>query len=149
MDGKVPLQFALAAVIEAFRINPDKYNILILYNMPSSSSSSLTPIPTQQSLLFHIEGYKDIIIEIADKLYNMLIKELISRISISIIDIKTSYANHHHHHHYLTEREEHNFTNQWKSIRLYLRSFITTKEVLHYIFIHTINNIHSKIIKKG
>jgi hypothetical protein len=56
MDGKVPLQFALAAVIEAFRINPDKYNILILYNMPSSSSSSsLTPIPTQQSLLFHIK----------------------------------------------------------------------------------------------
>jgi hypothetical protein len=91
MNGKVLLQFALAAVIEAFRINPDKYNILILYNMPSSSSSSLTPIPTQQSLPFHIEGYKGMIIEIADKLYNMLIKELVSRISISTIDTKTSY----------------------------------------------------------
>ena len=29
MDGKVPLQFALASIIEAIRRNPSKYNNLL------------------------------------------------------------------------------------------------------------------------
>jgi hypothetical protein len=93
-DSKVLLQFALAAVIEAIRRNPGKYNNILLYNMPSSSSScsssSLIPLPTQQSLPFHIESYKNMIIEISEKLYNILVKELLSRTVISIVDIKTS-----------------------------------------------------------
>jgi hypothetical protein len=94
-DGKVLLQFALASIIEAFRRNPDKYNNVLLYNMPSSSSSSyslssLIPISTRQSLPFHIESYKNMIIEISEKLYNILVKELLSRTVISIVDIKTS-----------------------------------------------------------
>jgi hypothetical protein len=86
------LQFALASVIEAIRRNPDKCNNILLYNMPSSScsSSSLIPIPTQESLPFHIESYKNMIIEISEKLYNILVKELLSRTIISIVDIKTS-----------------------------------------------------------
>jgi hypothetical protein len=44
--GKVLLQFALASVIEALRINPDKYNNPLV----SNTSSSPTTIHTQQSL---------------------------------------------------------------------------------------------------
>jgi hypothetical protein len=55
-EGKVFIQFPLASVIGSQKRNPDKYNNLLAYYMPSSST-------TQQSLLFHIDGYNDMILD--------------------------------------------------------------------------------------
>jgi hypothetical protein len=55
-DSKVFIQFPLASVIGSQKRNPDKYNNLLAYYMPSSST-------TQQSLLFHIDGYNDMILD--------------------------------------------------------------------------------------
>jgi hypothetical protein len=77
MDGKVPLQFALASIIEAIRRNPNKYNNRLLAH---NISSSTTKIPTQESLPLHNEDYKTMILEESDKLYNTLLKELVSTI---------------------------------------------------------------------
>jgi S-adenosylmethionine synthetase len=76
MDGKVLLQFALASIIEAIRRNPDKYNNLPAHNISSSS----TKIPTQEPLPLHNEDYKTMILEESHKLYNTLLKELVSTI---------------------------------------------------------------------
>ena len=69
IDSKVLLQFALASVIEAIRRNTGKYNNL-LFNDTSASSTSTPP---QGSLLSHIEGDRDIILEEANKLYDSLL----------------------------------------------------------------------------
>ena len=76
-DGKVLLQFALASVIEAVRINPDKYNNLLVNNTSSST-------PAQHLLLSHIEYYKDIILDEANRLYDMLLKYLTNSIMDNI-----------------------------------------------------------------
>jgi hypothetical protein len=73
-DGKVLLQVALASVIESIRRNPDKYNDLLVGN------ASLSSTPAQYSLLSHIEGCKDTILEAADKLYDILLKHFTSTI---------------------------------------------------------------------
>jgi hypothetical protein len=75
-DGKVILQFALASVIEAIRRNPDKYNRLLAHNISSSS----TKIPAQEPLPLHNEDYKTMILEESHKLYNSLLKQLVSTI---------------------------------------------------------------------
>ena len=54
-DGKVFVQFHLASVIGSLKRSPNKYNNLVAYYMPSSST-------TQQSLLLHIDGYNDMIL---------------------------------------------------------------------------------------
>jgi hypothetical protein len=41
-DGKVLLQFILAAVIEAIRRNPNKYNNLLIYNSSSPSTAIIS-----------------------------------------------------------------------------------------------------------
>ena len=75
-DGKVLLQFALASIIETLRRNPDKYNNLLIC---TSSSSSTAIISTQQSSSPHYdEEYNAMILEVADKLYNTLLKQLVS-----------------------------------------------------------------------
>jgi hypothetical protein len=71
-DSKVLLQFALASVIEAIRRNPEKYNNLLVSNTSLSSTST----PTQDSLLSHIEGYKEIILDESNRLYDKLVKYL-------------------------------------------------------------------------
>ena len=79
-DGKVILPFALASVIEAVRSNPDKYNNLLVRN---SSSSSTAIISAQQSLSQpqdYDEEYNAMILEVADKLYSTLLKQLVSTI---------------------------------------------------------------------
>jgi transposase len=68
-DGKVLLQFALASVIEAIRINPDKYNNLLVSNISESSTST----PAQGSILSHIEDYRYIILEETNRLYDSLL----------------------------------------------------------------------------
>jgi hypothetical protein len=77
-DGKVLLQFALASVIEAIRRNPDKYNSLIFND--TSASSTLTSKPPQGSILSHIEEYRDMIVEEANRLYDSLLHHLTNSI---------------------------------------------------------------------
>jgi gas vesicle protein len=77
-DGKVLLQFAIASVIEAIRRNPDKYNNLLVSNTSSSSTST----PAQDLPLSHIEDYRDMILEEANRLYDELLKHFTN----SIID---------------------------------------------------------------
>ena len=73
-NGKLLLQFAVASVIEAIRRNPDKYNNLLV----SNTSSTLTP--AQDLLLSHIEDYRDILLDEANRLYDMLLKHLTNTI---------------------------------------------------------------------
>jgi hypothetical protein len=81
-DSKVLLQFALAAVVEALRTNPDKYNNLLAFDRSSSS----TTISTQQSPpSWHIEDYKDILLEEANRLYVRLLKHFTQSIWIMLL----------------------------------------------------------------
>jgi DNA-binding CsgD family transcriptional regulator len=80
-DGKVILQFALASVIEAIRRNPDKYNNFLIYNS-SSSSTAITSAQQSLSPPQYDEKYNALILEVADKLYNTLLKHMV----ISIMD---------------------------------------------------------------
>jgi hypothetical protein len=75
-DGKVLLHFAIASVIEALRRNPDKYNNLLVYNMPSAIIS----MQQSSSSPHYDEEYNAMILEVADKLYNALVKQLVSTI---------------------------------------------------------------------
>jgi len=79
-DSKVFLQFALASVIEAVRRNPDKYNDLLVCNTPSSSTAITSA--QQSSPPQYDEKYNALILEVADKLYNTLLKHMV----ISIMD---------------------------------------------------------------
>ena len=65
---------SLLSTIEAMRRNPDKCNNLIV----SNTSSTLTP--AQNLLLSHIEDYMDIILDEANRLYDMLLKHLTNTI---------------------------------------------------------------------
>jgi hypothetical protein len=77
-DGKVLLQFALASVIEALRRNPDKYNNLLVCNL--SSSSAIISTKQSSSPPHYDEECNAMILEVADKLYNTLLKQLVSTI---------------------------------------------------------------------
>ena len=79
-DGKVLLQFALAAVIEAFRRNPDNNNNLLINNTLESPIS----IPTQGWLVSHIEDYKNMISEEANRLYDTVQNHLTNSIMDNI-----------------------------------------------------------------
>ncbi|HKG42514.1 MAG TPA: hypothetical protein VKA98_10280, partial [Nitrososphaeraceae archaeon] len=76
IDNKQILQFSLASVIEAIRRNPDKYNNLLVSNTAASSTST----PAQGSLLSNIEGYRDMILEEANGLYDSLLHHLTNSI---------------------------------------------------------------------
>lgn len=78
-DGKVLLQFALTSVIESIRRNSGKYNNLLVHNISSS-----TAVPAQQSPLWHIEGYKNMILDEANRLYDRLLKFLTNSIMDNI-----------------------------------------------------------------
>jgi hypothetical protein len=87
-DGKVLLQFALAAIVEAFRRNPGKYN----NNLLAYNTSSSPPSPIQEPQPLHNEDYKTMILEESYKLYNELTKELVNRIKSSVNPLKTSLS---------------------------------------------------------
>ena len=86
-DGKVLLQFVIAAIIEVLRRNSDRYNDLLAHNMSSS-----TAVPTQETLPLHNEDYKIMILEESNKLYNELIKELVNKIMSDLNPPKTSLS---------------------------------------------------------
>ena len=67
-DGKVLLQFDLASVIESIRINPDKYNNLLGYDLQSSGP------------LLYIEDYKDTILDEDKRLYDKLLNHFTNSI---------------------------------------------------------------------
>ncbi|HYX54595.1 MAG TPA: hypothetical protein VE818_00415 [Nitrososphaeraceae archaeon] len=78
-DGKTLLQFAVASVIEAVRRNPDKYNN-VLVNNTSLSSTSTPAQDSLLSLLSHIEDYRDMILEEANRLYDNLLRHFTNSI---------------------------------------------------------------------
>ena len=67
------LQERIATVIEAIRQNSDKYNNLVV----SNTSSSAIP---QQSPLLHIEGYKNMLLDTANRLYYKIVKHFTNSI---------------------------------------------------------------------
>jgi hypothetical protein len=83
-DGKVLLQFALAIIIEVLGRNPDKYNNLLVNNISSSS------IVRQDSLLSHIEEYKNIILEEANRLYDSLLHHFTNSIMDNVVGASSS-----------------------------------------------------------
>ena len=84
-DGKALLQFALTSVIEALRTNPGKYNNLLVCNISSLSTSA----PTQDSLLSHIEAYKDLILDEAKRLYYGLVKHFTNNIMDNTVSVSS------------------------------------------------------------
>jgi hypothetical protein len=73
VDDKKLLQLAITSIIESLRRYPNTYKHPLFYDISSSSSSSTT-IPIQQSLPLHIEDYKNIILNEANRLYDYLMK---------------------------------------------------------------------------
>ena len=71
VDDKKLLQLAITSIIESLRRSPNTYKHLLFYDIPSSSSTTL---PIQQSLPLHIEDYKNIILNEANRLYDSLMK---------------------------------------------------------------------------
>jgi chromosome segregation ATPase len=84
-DGKVLLQFALASVIEAIRINPDKYNNLLF-----SDTSSSTAMPAQQSSLLHVKDYMEKVLEKANRLYDTVQNHLTNSIMDNAAGVSSS-----------------------------------------------------------
>ena len=78
-DSKLLLQFALALVIEALRRNPDKYNNLLVCNA-FSWSTAIISVQQASSQLHYNEDYNAIILDVADKLYSTLLKQLVDTI---------------------------------------------------------------------
>ena len=85
-DGKVLLQFALASIIEAIRRNPGKFNNLLVRNTSALSIST----PGQDSLPSHIEGYKNMILDEANKLNDKLLKHFTNSIMDNAVKLKSS-----------------------------------------------------------
>jgi chromosome segregation ATPase len=84
-DGKVLLQFTLASVIEAIRINPDKYNNLLF-----SDKSSSTAMPAQQSSVLHVKDYMEKVLEEANRLYDTVQNHLTNSIMDNAAELKSS-----------------------------------------------------------
>jgi CRISPR/Cas system-associated exonuclease Cas4 (RecB family) len=68
IDGKVLLQFALASIIEAIKRNP----------------------ANQSPLLLHIEDYKEMILDVANRLYDRLVKYFTNSIMDNTAELKSS-----------------------------------------------------------
>jgi len=73
-DGKALLQFAVASVFKSIRRNPEEYNNLLGYDLPSSGS------------LLYIEGYKDMILDESKELYDKLLKHFTDSIMDNTVD---------------------------------------------------------------
>jgi len=86
-DSKVLLQLGLASAIEAIRRNPGKYNDPLVSN-PSLSSS--IDIPVKQSLSMHVQGYRDMILEEAKRLYDSLLHHFTNSIMDNTVDASSS-----------------------------------------------------------
>ena len=84
-DGEVLLQFALAAVIETVRGNPNKYNNLLVNN----ASASPTSTPLQDLILSHIEDYKDTILDESKRLYDRLVKQFANNIMNNAVGVSS------------------------------------------------------------
>jgi hypothetical protein len=92
-DKKTFLKLAIISVIESMRNNPERYSALVYHN--NYNQNSLSPISkdnynsnlsdtSRQVILppppydgYIIEGYKDMMLEEAEKLYNVLVDKLV------------------------------------------------------------------------
>jgi hypothetical protein len=74
------LQFSLASIIEAMRRNPGKYNNILVCNSSSSSTAIISAQQSSSQPEHYDEEYNAMILEVAEKLYNTLLKQLVSTI---------------------------------------------------------------------
>ncbi|MFL6318372.1 MAG: hypothetical protein ACJ71J_11705 [Nitrososphaeraceae archaeon] len=89
------MQLAIFSVIESIRNNPDKYSSLVHHNNDNQGSLSavskdkanLSDVNSRQVILppppyddYTIEDYKAIVLEEAEKLYNVLIHQLVCEV---------------------------------------------------------------------
>ena len=94
-NKKMLLTVAITSVIESMRNNPEKYSALVYhnnYNQSSLSSNSkdnnsnlsdanrqlILPLPPYD--IYIIEHYKDTMLEEAEKLYNVLVDQLVCEV---------------------------------------------------------------------
>ncbi len=92
---KAFLKLAVFSLIESMRRDPEKYSRLVYHNNDNKSSISSTSRDNNSNLLdasrqvilppppydgYIIEGYKDIMLEEAEKLYNVLIDHLVCEV---------------------------------------------------------------------
>jgi hypothetical protein len=80
------LQFGLASVIQAIRRNPGKYNNLLVINASSSSTSTAA----EDLPLSHIDAYRDMILEQANRLYDSLLHRFTNSIIDNAVDASSS-----------------------------------------------------------
>ncbi len=80
VDKKMILQFAIASVIEALGSTPNNYKDFLVYSMSSSISTSTIPI--QQSVALYIREYKNMILEIANRFYDSLMKHFTNKFKV-------------------------------------------------------------------
>ena len=80
VDNKVILQFAIASVIEALGSTPNNYKDFLVYSMSSSTSTSTIPI--QQSVALYIREYRNMILEIANRFYDSLMKHFTNKYKV-------------------------------------------------------------------
>jgi hypothetical protein len=96
IEGKILLKFATFSVIESLRTNPEEYNF-VLYNIPNSNATSysfnslslMLPGQQQQQQSFN-DRYTALIIEEAEKLYNMFITKLTNTVMAAAADMRAS-----------------------------------------------------------
>jgi hypothetical protein len=110
---KTFLKLAIISVIESMRNNPEKYSTLIYHNNDKSSlSSSIRSKDNNSNLLdasrqvalppqpyngYIIEYYKDIMLEEAEKLYNLLVDQLVCEVTNESISKQSTGAYLHYH----------------------------------------------------
>jgi hypothetical protein len=91
-DSKLLLKFATLSVIESLRSNPELYNF-ILYNISNNTCSynylSLMSRGQQQEQAFN-DSCTALILEEAEKLYNILTTKLINRVITANATIRES-----------------------------------------------------------
>jgi hypothetical protein len=94
-DKKMFLKIAIISIIESMRNNPEKYSALVHRNNDNQSSLSSTCRDNDSNLSYAsrqvtlppppydrhvIEGYKAIMLEEAEKLYNVLVDQLVCEV---------------------------------------------------------------------
>jgi hypothetical protein len=89
-DKKSFLKLAIFSLIESMRSNPDKYSSLVYHNNDNQSryNSNLLDVKSSRQVIlppppydeYIIEDYKAITLEEAEKLYNVLIDQLVCEV---------------------------------------------------------------------
>ena len=93
-NGKILLQFAVASAIESLRSNPELCNFMIYYNSNNNAPLFMSGGQQQQQQQHQQQSfnyiYTALILEEAEKLYNMLMTELTNSVIAATAAMKSS-----------------------------------------------------------